>query len=497
MRGPLANPPPAPTGCWGRLGTRQGRSTNIPLVLPLRASFLIFLQLPAMNSSLTIIGGGITGLAAAYLASQAGYTVRVVEAQAEMGGLLRTFSPGGAPLEHFYHHFFTHDAEIHWLVEQLGLQDKLTYHETSMGIFRGGRIYPFDGIGDLLRFQPLGLMDKLRFGLTSLYLGRKSDWRSAEDVPTLDWMRRWAGKGVAQHIWGPLMKAKFGPYAEKVPLAWMIGRLGQRLNSRQSGREQLGYLQGSLQVLLDALLEALNRQGVELITGQAVRGVQIEEDQLKGIDTTDHHFKGGRFLFTIPQLYLIPFLQDQAPQLASALSQVEYFHAACTILALDRPLSHIYWLNIADENLPFGGIIEHTNFISPAHYQDQHLVYLSRYYAPQEPFAQQTASEIKDSMIEGLYKVYPKFNKNWIRKSWIFQTRTAATVCDLNFSDKVPSCRSHIENMYIANMSHIYPDERSTNNAIRVAAEACKAMGLEIADVPRNQSLSGQIGFAR
>ncbi|MEL6135098.1 MAG: FAD-dependent oxidoreductase, partial [Bacteroidota bacterium] len=345
--------------------------------------------------------------------------------------------------------------------------------------------------------QPLSLMDKLRFGLTSLYLGKKSSWRTAEDLSTLEWMRRWAGKGVARHIWEPLMKAKFGPYAEQVPLSWMIGRLGQRLHSRQAGREQLGYLQGSLQVLLDALLEALKEQGVELIRDQTVTGVQIEEHQLRGIYTTDHHFKGGNFLFTIPQPYLIPFLQHPAPTLASDLSKVKYFHAACTILALDHPLSDIYWLNIADENLPFGGIIEHTNFISPTHYQDQHLIYLSRYFAPSEPFAHYTSSEIKALMIQGLSEVYPNFNKNWIRKSWIFQTRTAATVCDLNFSDKVPSCRSHIENLYIANMSHIYPDERSTNNAIRVAAEACKTMGLEIAEVPHNRSLSAQIGFTR
>jgi hypothetical protein len=44
-------------------------------------------------------------------------------------------------------------------------------------------------------------------------------------------------------------------------------------------------------------------------------------------------------------------------------------------------------------------------------------------------------------------------------------------------------------------MVHIYPDERSTNNSIRVAAEACKAMGINTDFVPHGASLSGQIGF--
>jgi hypothetical protein len=52
-----------------------------------------------------------------------------------------------------------------------------------------------------------------------------------------------------------------------------------------------------------------------------------------------------------------------------------------------------------------------------------------------------------------------------------------------------------VEDVYVANMAHIYPDERSTNNSIRIAAEACKTMGLPIPEVPYGSSLSGKIGF--
>ena len=40
-------------------------------------------------------------------------------------------------------------------------------------------------------------------------------------------------------------------------------------------------------------------------------------------------------------------------------------------------MTNYYWLNIADEKLSFGGIIEQTNFIRPSFYNNNHIVYLS------------------------------------------------------------------------------------------------------------------------
>jgi protoporphyrinogen oxidase len=92
------------------------------------------------QKNLLIIGGGITGLAAAYLAAKANHKVTLIEASDRFGGLLRTFPVGGTDLECFYHHFFTHDLELHWLLNELDLQDKIFYHKTTMGIYRNKNI---------------------------------------------------------------------------------------------------------------------------------------------------------------------------------------------------------------------------------------------------------------------------------------------------------------------------------------------------------------------
>ncbi len=448
-----------------------------------------------MKKDITIVGGGITGLAAAYIATKHGHQVTVVEGGNEFGGLLNTFDLNGTNLEFYYHHFFTHDAEIQWLIRELDLTDKLVYHDSTMGVFRDGKTYPFDSTGDLLRFKPISFFDKIKFGLSTIYMGKFANWKKHEGTSALQWLRKKAGRTTTNALWEPLMRIKFGPFANVLPLSWMIGRIKQRFESRDSDGEKLGYLDGSLQVLLDALLQYLKDHGTKLITNAKLESLTIENNKLQAIHTSNGSFESDQFLFTIPSIYLYPLLENGAPTFSKELARVEYFGAVCTILELNRPLSDIYWLNVSDEGFPFGGIIEHTNMIPSKEYGGSHVAYLSRYFAMEEDIAKMSNDEIQSLMIPELKRIYPEFDQSWIKNTYVFRTNTAAVVCDLNFSTKVPDCKTDVEGMYLANMSHVYPDERSTNNSIRVAAEACKAMGVEGVDVPYGTALAGQIGF--
>lgn len=444
---------------------------------------------------LTIVGGGITGLASAYIAAKAGKKVRVIEGSKTFGGLLNTFEIGGSRLEFYYHHFFTHDAEINWLIKELGIEDKLFFKKTSMGVFRKGRIYNFNGPLDLFKFSPINFIDKFKFGLSSLYMGKVADWRKFEDVSAYEWLYKNAGKTSTESLWKPMLDIKFGPYAKDVPLAWMVGRMKQRFSSRKGGDEQLGYLKGSLQVLLDALIAKLKELGVELISEAKVTSLTIEEGKLLGLETTKGSFPINKALFTIPTLYLKELTKPHAAQLTKKLNEIEYFGAVCTILEMKKPLSEIYWLNVADEGFPFGGVIEQTNFIPKEKYNGKHIAYLSRYFAHSEDIASMSKEEIKEIMVSPLNNIYPNFKQGDLLDVHVFKTMTAATVCDLNFSQKIPDCKTEIEGLYLASMPHIYPDERSTNNSIRLAAEANSVMGIESSFVPKGQSMSGQIGF--
>lgn len=448
-----------------------------------------------MKNDLVIIGGGITGLATAYIASKSNLKVCVVEANKNFGGLLSTLEVGNSKIEHYYHHFFTHDKEIHWLINELGLNDELIYKKTSMGVFRNGKIFSFNNVFDLLKFNPISFFGKIRFGLTSLFLGKIANWDKYESTSTIDWLNRFAGEKATEAIFGPLLRIKFGPFYNKVPLSWMIGRLRQRMSSRKKGDEMLGYLNGSLDVLLQKLLIKLKENGVTLFSDSKVEDLFIKRNKIKGVITKSGLIEGSQIIFTIPSVYLSELIKPYDFNFYQKINNVKYFGAICVILEIKEKLSDIYWLNISDKGFPFGGVIEHTNFISNKHYSGKNIVYLSRYFAWEEGISKMSNNEISKNMIEKLKEVYPLFNEDLIIKAHVFKTKTAATVCDINFSKKIIDCKTPIKNLFIANMMHIYPDERSVNNSIRLAAEACNCMNINSKFVPKGSSLSGKIGF--
>lgn len=444
---------------------------------------------------LTVVGGGITGLTAAYMAVRNGWEVTLLEESSQLGGLIRTFQIGGNRLECFYHHHFTNDVELRWLLRELKILDRLEFRKTSMGIFCNDKIYDFNGPMDLFHFNPLNMIDKARFAFTSIYLGKIADWQKWEDISAVEWFYRYSGRRVTETVWRPLLEVKFGSYAEKVPLAWMVGRLKQRMNSRRGIKEHLGYIRGSLQVLTDTLIETLRAMGVKIILSAGAERLIISNNTLYGIETTKGVIKDGLFLVTIPVNRLVPLLKESAPDYAKELSRIEYMGAVCTILELDRPLTHVYWLNIAESGFPFGGIIEHTNFISPEEYNKSHIVYLSKYFTENDYLSTASADEIKSIMLDPLKRINPDFSQSWVKNIYVFRSSTAAIACWVNFSRNVPHCKTPIRNLYIVNMSHIYPDERSCNNAIRIAAQACNKIGIDTSMVPYGPSLSGQIGM--
>lgn len=445
-------------------------------------------------SSLLVVGGGITGLAAAYMAAVSGRSVTVVEESPQLGGLLATFPVAGTRLEHYYHHFFTHDAELRWLLRELGLESRLRFLPASMGIYRNGDSHPFNGPTDLARFRPLGMAAKMRFAASSLYLARMAEWRRWEEIPCLRWFETYAGHAATDAIWKPMLRIKFGPYAERVPAAWMIGRLRQRVNSRRRDGERLGYLTGSLAVLLDALKKSLDAHGVQVLVGRRAESLVCRSGRVVGLRTSAGDLHADELLATLPADRFADLVAAEDPAYAERLRSIEHFGAVCTVLEMDRALGPYYWLNVADPGFPFGGVIEHTRLVPSEEYGGRHIVYLSRYFERTHDLATMPTADIGAAMTRGLQRLYPDLRPAHVVATHVFRSRTAAVVCDLGFSRKVPSMRTPLPGLTYAGMVHVYPDERSCNNSIRVAAEGLRTLGCDTSMVPRGASLSGLVG---
>ena len=118
------------------------------------------------KKKITIIGGGITGLVAAYIAAKNQYKVNLIERSKKFGGLLNTFKVGGEKIEFYYHHFFSHDSELMWLLKDLKIKKKLTFYNSSMGLYSQNKIYNFNSLKDLFKIKNLKFKSKILFILS-------------------------------------------------------------------------------------------------------------------------------------------------------------------------------------------------------------------------------------------------------------------------------------------------------------------------------------------
>ena len=429
-----------------------------------------------------IIGAGAAGLAAAYELGEHGHQAAVYERAPVLGGQASTFDVGGERLERGYHHLFTSDTDILDLVDRIGLGHQMRWIDSKVGTLYDGKIYNFVTPLDLLRFTPLSFIDRLRLGLVTLHLRRRKDWRSLEGVTAAEWLRKKAGDSVYDTFWGPMLRGKFGEdFYTQVGMAWVWGKIHTRFASRGKGlaKEVLGYPIGSFGEIFDVLAQKITEHGNEVHTSASVRRIVVEDERATGMEVElegrEPLVEGFDAVIATTPSYIFPKLVPALPDdYMSKLTGVNYMAAVLVILVLDRPLSHVYWLNVADRSVPFVGVIEQTNLIPPEHYGGKHIVYLSNYLSSSHRLYKLDHQELLKEYLPHLRKINPDFDESWIETSYHHRVDAAQPIIGTNYSSRLPDHRTPFEGVYLANTTQVYPEDRGTNYSVRMGRRVAR-----------------------
>lgn len=428
-----------------------------------------------------VIGGGYAGLTAALRLAQAGHQVTVWE-RGPFGGQAATIPFDDTRIEIFYHHLFQSDVHIQNLVKELGIEDKLVWLPSDVSYYADGRILPLNGALDLLRLNIIPIWDRIRVGLVTLWLQQQSKWKHYEGITAHDWLTRALGENAYRKTLGAQLKAKFGRYYDRVSMVWFWGKIWLRTTSRKNPLEQekLGYFKGSFQVVADALLEACREAGVKLVDRTATERLTQMDDGSWQVVTSNGSETCDLVLSTTPSTVFQKLVPNLPDDYVARLNSLDYEGAIVALLELDRQLTETYWLNIADDTLPFTAVIEHTNFWGPENYGGSHLLYLSKYVEPDHRYLDLNDEEIIATFLPHLKKLNPAFDETWVKRRWVFRERAAQPIPPLHYSTTIPPMKTPLENLWLANTTQIYPEDRGTNYAVRLGEDVSAMILREI-----------------
>jgi oxygen-dependent protoporphyrinogen oxidase len=239
-------------------------------------------------SAVAIVGGGITGLAAAWDLAGRGHDVTLYEAADRLGGKIRTDAFAGVPTEAGPDAVL---ARVPWAarhVSELGLDGEVVHPATgSASIWSRGRLRPLpDGLvlgvpGRLLPVARSGILSPLgmaRAGLDVVLPKHASDDPSVADV-----IAGRFGREVLEKLVDPLVSGINAGRADRLSLDAVAPDVAAAARDNRSlllalrkrppvDRTKPVFLSiaGGLQRLVERLEEALRERGVDVRTGTPV-----------------------------------------------------------------------------------------------------------------------------------------------------------------------------------------------------------------------------------
>jgi protoporphyrinogen oxidase len=330
---------------------------------------------------------------------------------------------------------------------------------------------------DLLRFQPIPILDRIRTGWLIAHARSIKDWTTLEKLTAKEWIIRHAGLKSYETIWEPLLIGKFAAYSEDISAVWMWSRLAQRGTSRdKTGQEILLYFDGGYNHLFEIIENRLKSLGVKIARKCDVQEVSISNRAVTGLVTSDGFVACDDILCTVPLPIFMTLVKGVLQEEISSWANIRFMANICLALVLSEPLSDAYWTNIGDKNFPFVVAIEHTNFDQKENYEGHHIVYLSRYLTLEDPLFQMNSEELVEYTLPFLKKLYPHFRRETLLAHSLWREPYSQPIPMIGYTKHIPPNRLSINGLWLATMAQIYPEGRSTNVIVKNARQIARQM---------------------
>jgi len=420
-----------------------------------------------------VVGGGMTGMYLSSLLAGQGRRVTLVEAGSRLGGLAAEWEIDGFRAAMFYHVIVGSDSKHIAMLDELKLSGAIRWARPATGFYIDGSLHSFSGLKDFLLFPPLSIADKAGLLYAAISALLHSDKGLKEDERAVDWLLKVSGKKVTDRIWRPLLRAKFGDMHEQVSAAYLKAILKRMAPaggaSPQSGK--LGFLEGGYTRAIDGLARKLTSLGISIRTGARVRSVERDRDGFTVQSDDGQTVRADRVIVTAPPPAVPDLCRGLSEKELSALGGIRYNAVVCPSLLIGRDLGRSYVTNIADESVPFTGVINMTALASPSTWGGRSLIYLPRYLSAGDPLFSSPDEEIRSLFVPPLLKIFPAVRPEDIACFKVARAEHAFPVMTPELRSSLPQPSTSIPGLFLVSSAQIAGGTHNIDEAVSSAGK--------------------------
>lgn len=295
-----------------------------------------------------IVGGGISGLAAAYQLAKAGLPCRVIERRPRLGGVIYTETVEGCLIEGGPDSFLSAKPWAMDLIDELGLRGEVigsNDHLRVTYVLRKGRLVPLpDGLMLMVptRILPMlttplvGWSTKLRMGLECLRTGGRV---RTDDASVADFIRDHYGQEAVDYLAEPLLAGVYGGDPEQLSVNSVLGtfaELERKYGSLSRGvlaaRRRMSSSRGSRTPLFQTLKSGLGAL-TEALHKACGSYLEVIQDEALAVERNSGGFRlrlssaelaADHVVLACPAYEAGKLLSELAPVLANDLKQIQY-----------------------------------------------------------------------------------------------------------------------------------------------------------------------------
>ena len=297
-----------------------------------------------------VVGAGISGLSAAWFLREQGFSVRVFEAGADVGGSIRSFVSEDFLVEAGPNSTLDNTDALGELVRGVGLDERLqvaNQQAKKRYILKEGELLPLPGSPPAFIKTPLfSAGGKLRL-LAEPFFGRA---KGEETIAAF--VRRRLGSEFLDWAIDPFVSGVYAGDPERLSVqaatakiyaledqfgSLILGAIRRALQGRKSGPAPSGRLinfAGGMQTFPQAIAASL---GDAVETGSGVTALNREADSWRlQVDGHASPVEARRVVLAVPAYRAAELTTDLSPALAQELDAIEYPPVASVAMGFNR-----------------------------------------------------------------------------------------------------------------------------------------------------------------